>query len=51
MGFADSLLKALLPTIPPGAQELPINPADIALSTGVRSVIDSVANQSWMGLK
>lgn len=50
MGFADSLLKALLPVIPPGAQELPINPSEIALSTGVRHFIDSVSiTTDYMG--
>jgi len=48
INIAGNLAKALLPTLPPGAQERAINPSEIVLATGVRNIIDTVSGTSWM---
>ena len=40
--LAEGLLKALIPSAPPGGQEIPVNPADVALAVGARTWIDSI---------
>jgi hypothetical protein len=48
INLAENLVKALLPTLPPGAQERAIDPSEIVLSTGVRNIIDSITVSDWM---
>jgi hypothetical protein len=49
INLAGNLIKALLPSLPMGAQERAINPSEIVLSTGVRNIIDSINVSNWQG--